>query len=109
MATIETERSIFTLINTFEVEPAKQQILANMLEDVTEKVTKHQPGFVSASVHQSFDGKHVASYVQWESEIHYRVVSKNLEIQAHMKEIQAAAISDQPVSYRVTYVGESMN
>jgi hypothetical protein len=51
----------------------------------------------------------VASYVQWESEIHYRVVSKNLEIQAHMKEIQAAAISVQPVSYRVTYVGESIN
>ena len=44
MATIETERSIFTLINTFEVEPTKQQSLANMLEDVTEKVTKHQPG-----------------------------------------------------------------
>lgn len=107
MAKIESEGSIYTLINTFEVEPAKQQSVANMLEEVIEKVTKHLPGFVSASVHQSFDGKYVANYLQWESEIHFRAVSRNPDMQAHMREIQSAALSVLPVSYRVTYVGES--
>lgn len=107
MVKIEPERNIFTLINTFEVEPTNQQIVANLLEDATEKLIKQLPGFVSASIHQSFDGKYVTNYAQWESEIHFRSMTKNLEMQAHMKEVQALTLSTLPVFYRVTYVGEA--
>jgi len=107
MVKIDPAGNIFTLINTFEVEPSKQQIVANILEEATEKLVKHLPGFVSATIHQSFDGKYVANYAQWESEIHFRSMTKNAEMQAHMKEVQAASVSVLPVFYRVTFVGEA--
>jgi hypothetical protein len=60
----EIRRDVFVLINTFTVDPARQQELINLLNHATETVMRKLPGFMLASFHKSFDGKHVATYAQ---------------------------------------------
>jgi quinol monooxygenase YgiN len=65
--TIEKGAPVVTLINVFTVDPSKQDELVKVLDNATEKVVKNLTGFVSANIHRSFDGRHVANYAQWES------------------------------------------
>lgn len=67
MSTIEKGSTLLTLINVFTVEPEKQQKLVTLLIEATEQTMQHLPGFVSANIHRSLDGKRVVNYVQWES------------------------------------------
>ena len=57
MTTISTERDVVTLINVFTVAPADQQRLLVLLVEATESVMKRSPGFVSANLHKSIDGR----------------------------------------------------
>ncbi|MDB5928168.1 MAG: Antibiotic biosynthesis monooxygenase [Betaproteobacteria bacterium] len=67
MSTIEKGSGLLTLINVFTVEPQKQQKLVTLPIEATEQTMKHMPGFVSANIHRSLDGKKVVNYAQWES------------------------------------------
>lgn len=49
-AIIDDARLVFTLINTFEVDPANSGILAASLRTFTKTVTRHLPGFVIAAI-----------------------------------------------------------
>ena len=49
---------------------------------------KHIPGFVSANIHRSLDGKKIVNYAQWESMDAFEAMRKNPKAGAHM---QAAA------------------
>jgi hypothetical protein len=66
-STIRAGAEIFTLINVFSVAPDQQQQLANLLIEATEHTMRHLPGFISANIHNSFDGRHVVNYAQWRS------------------------------------------
>ena len=57
--------NLVTVINKFTVESANQEVLLQLLDKLRVVVEK-QPGFISANVHRSLDGKHVVSYAQWE-------------------------------------------
>jgi heme-degrading monooxygenase HmoA len=103
--TIEQDRPIFTLINTFTTEPDKQQAIVDSLTEVTEQIMQHLPGFIGSSVHRSLDGKHVANYVQWESDADFQAMFQNPEAAAHMAEVSSLATSVLPVVYTVAYVG----
>lgn len=46
-ASIDAESTVVTLINVYEVERERQAELAGLLAEATEKVMRHQPGFVS--------------------------------------------------------------
>jgi heme-degrading monooxygenase HmoA len=37
---------------------------------------KHAPGFVSANIHRSLDGKKVVNYAQWESKEAFEAMGK---------------------------------
>src|SRR5450755_5027653 len=65
MSTIDENSSVLTLINVFTVEPEKQQKLVALLIEATQKTMKHSPGFVSANIHRSLDGKRDVNYAQW--------------------------------------------
>ncbi len=106
MATIEEGSEIFTLINTFTVDPGMQRAVIDSLRDVTEKVMRHLPGFVAASVHASVDGTHVANYVQWRTKADFDAMFADPRAQAHMAEVGALAIAVMPIVYRVVYVGQ---
>jgi quinol monooxygenase YgiN len=67
-AVIDPDVTVTTLINVFTVEPARQDELVALLDEATEAVMRHRPGFVSANIHASLDGTRVVNYAQWESE-----------------------------------------
>jgi quinol monooxygenase YgiN len=56
-----------TLINVFDVDPADQQKLVELLTEGTERVFRHRPGFVSVNLLTSNDGTRVVNYAQWRS------------------------------------------
>src|SRR5882762_3548702 len=64
-STIRAGAEIFTLINVFSVAPDHQQELANVLIEATEHTMRHLPGFISANIHTSFDGRHVVNDARW--------------------------------------------
>jgi len=59
------------LINVFSVEPGRQKELVELLTRATEDSVRYAAGFISASLHRSFDGTTVTMYAQWRSEGDY--------------------------------------
>ena len=94
MVTISKENSVVTLVNVFTVEPEDQQKLVDMLVGATEKTMKNIPGFVSANIHKSLDGKRVVNYAQWRSAEDFEAMVKAPEAQEHMKPIMEIAKAD---------------
>ena len=103
-ATIAVDRDIFTLINTFEVEPRNQQALIDELANVTATHTRFLPGFIGASVHRSLDGHYVVNYVQWQSKLHFEAMLGNPAMKDHLSRVSALSISITPRLYAVAYV-----
>ena len=71
MPTIAKHNEVITVIFSLATEPARQQELIDLMIDALETTTKHQPGFVSASLHKSLDGTRVFNYAQWRSQAEY--------------------------------------
>ena len=101
MSTIEKGSSVLTLINVFTVEPEKQQKLVSLLIEATEQTMKHIPGFVSANIHRSLDGKKVVNYAQWKSMAAFETMRKNPKAIPHM-EAAAALAQFEPILCEVS-------
>lgn len=63
-----SETGPFTVVVQFEVDPSNQQALVNGLSTAITQYFRTQPGFISASLHASHDGRRVVNYAQWQSE-----------------------------------------
>ena len=87
MTTISKDPNVVTLINVFTVEPGKQQKLIDLLIEATEKKMRHLPGFISANLHRSLDGKQVVNYAQWRSRQDFEAMLHNPAAIPHMQEI----------------------
>lgn len=103
MTRINPEKNVTTLINTFVVAPERQQELMDLLTEATNDVMRNLDGFVSANLHKSLDGKHVANYAQWESQATFEAMLKNAEAQVHMKQATDLAISITPILYQAVH------
>jgi heme-degrading monooxygenase HmoA len=98
--TIATDQPVVTLINTFTVQPERQDELVRLLVEATELVMRHLPGFVSANIHRGLDGTHVANYAQWRSREDFETMLENAEAREHMG--RAAALARfEPLLYEV--------
>jgi len=106
MTSISPSRKLVTLINVFTVEPANQQRLVELLARVTETLVRHEPGFVSASLHRSLDGTKVTMYAQWRSIEDYQAMRANPAPLPYLQQALAIAQFD-PGMYEVveTYSG----
>ena len=104
MTTIHTGAAPVTLINTFTVAPEKQAELIALLDAATDEVMRKLPGFVSANIHRSLDGKRVANYAQWASKADFEAMQKNPQAAEHMKKAAALAEKFEPVLYEVESV-----
>jgi len=102
-STIRAEAEIFTLINVFSVAPDRQQELANLLIEATEQTMRHQPGFISANIHTSLDGRHVVNYAQWRSRDAFEAMLRNPDARPHMTRAAAIASFD-PILCEVAHV-----
>lgn len=108
-AMIDDAASVCTLINTFGVSPARQDAVVTSLKDFTERHARNFPGFISASVHVSLDGRRVVNYVQWQSEADLVAMLATPVANAHMTQIGILVESVYPIFYRVAYVGSQDN
>jgi len=102
-ATIEAEAPVLTLMNVLEIDPERQEELIEILETATHEVMRHIPGFISATIHRSLDGKHVSNYAQWRSLEDFERMLANPEAQAHIKAATSIAKAA-PILYRVSSV-----
>lgn len=103
-ATINPQAERLTLINVYEVEPEKQAELTKALTEATERTIRYQPGFISVSIHSSFDGQKVVNYAQWASKEHFEGFMKKPETQDQLKRFAGLAKSVAPSLYRVNSV-----
>ena len=97
MVTIQKGTTPLTLINVFHVRPEQQQALADLLVEATEKAMSHQPGFISASIHKSYDGTRVVNYAQWRSQADYDAIMHVDDALVHMKQAAGLAESYDPI------------
>ena len=101
MPVIAPGTGVVTHINVFTVAPEKQQLLVDSLIE-TVKAARNVPGWVSASVHRSYDGTRVVNYVQFESYDAAQAVLKHLAAGGYLKrntELGTVA----PGQYEVVY------
>ena len=102
-STIRAGTELFTLINVFSVVPDQQQALANLLIEATEHTMRHLPGFISANIHTSLDGRHVVNYAQWRSRDAFEAMLRNPDARPHMARAAALASFD-PILCEVAHV-----
>lgn len=96
-ATIQQGSSTLTLVNVFHVKPENQQALIDVLVEASERAMRRMPGFMSANIHKSHDGKRVVNYAQWRSRADFEAMLKNAEAQPHMQRAAQLADSYDPI------------
>src|ERR1700732_2198739 len=102
-STIRAEAQIFTLINVFSVAPDRQQQIADLLIEATARTMRHLPGFISANIHTSLDGRRVVNYAQARSRDAFEAMLRNPDAHPHMTRAGALASFD-PILCEVTHV-----
>lgn len=97
-------KGLFVLIDTFMVDPARQQEMVDALAEATDQVMRHIPGFVSANLHKSLDGKRVVNYAQWRSKADFDNMMQDADAIEHMARAGEIAQSSDPVGYEVASI-----
>lgn len=101
MTTINSNKDLFTLINVFHVEPGNQHELVRLLVKATEETMRHLPGFVSANIHRSLDGKRVVNYAQWKTKAHFEQMLSTSVAIPHMRKAEELVNSFDPIQTEV--------
>jgi antibiotic biosynthesis monooxygenase (ABM) superfamily enzyme len=101
MATIHASPDTVTQINVFEVDPANQDALAEMLVDAVRMVCT-MPGWISASIHKSEDGTRVTNYAQAESHATWQAIRDRLQAAGVFDRVQTIAKAN-PRLYRCVF------
>ena len=107
MITISEQASIFTVINVYTVEPEQQQRLVDFFVG-TKEIPMKQPGFISATIHKSLDGKRVANYAQWNSREALESALKNPDFAAMANQSREIAPNDFHV-YEAVFTTEAQS
>jgi hypothetical protein len=105
MPKIEAGTGVVTHINVFTVSPEQQQPLVDSLIE-TVNAAKSVPGWLSASIHRSFDGRQVVNYVQFASHEAAQSVLRHIAATGHLRKNLALG-SVAPGQYETVYTLES--
>jgi quinol monooxygenase YgiN len=100
---IRAGNEVLTLINLFNVEAQHQDELITILRGGAETHFRTQPGYISAAVHRSKDGKHAVVYSQWRSEEDVERVRTNPALRQYFARV-AEISTFELISYEVAYV-----
>lgn len=101
MTTLNPDDGYVVLINTFIVDAAKAEELLRVLSAATEHGMRRRPGFVSANLHVSRDGKRVANYAQWRSQADLDAMMQDPAARTHMRQAAEIAESFDPIYYEL--------
>ncbi|HKO93618.1 MAG TPA: antibiotic biosynthesis monooxygenase family protein [Polyangiaceae bacterium] len=102
--TISAPAPVVTLIHVFTVDPDQQEAVVQALIRTTDEVMRHQPGFVSASIHKSLDGTKVANYAQWRDRADVDAMLQDHVAQRHLNEVAELSLGYEPSLYVVESV-----
>lgn len=102
--TVATDTAEIALVNVFTVAPERQDELIAALDRATTELFVTVPGFVSANLHASLDGKRVINYAQWGSRAEYAAALEQAGVREHMAKSAAIAESYDPTLVRVRSV-----
>jgi quinol monooxygenase YgiN len=80
-----------TLINVFQVDPAHQKQLVDLLKHATDGIVNAAPGFITSTLHRSLDGTKVAMYSRWRSIDDYQAMRGNPRLRALLEEVLSIA------------------
>jgi quinol monooxygenase YgiN len=97
---IRADDGTFAVINVFEVDPEKQQELAEVLSEGAEKFIRHRPGCISVNIHTSLDHKRVVYYAQWRSKADIKSTTGDPDVQLYRDRAAALGKPD-PHAYTV--------
>jgi len=64
---MSTKKAPFVVIVKFETTTESQEGALIAIKDYIANFLSQQPGFISATLHRSFDGLSIANYAHWES------------------------------------------
>jgi heme-degrading monooxygenase HmoA len=70
-----------TFINTFRCAPEDQETVVQLNVDITQRVAREFPGFVSATVHRSLDGTRVINHLQWRTAADLAAMQRSAQFQ----------------------------
>lgn len=104
VTTIQQGKELCTLINVFTVTLEKQDELVQELIRMTDEIACKLPGFLSANIHRSTDGKRVTNYVQWRSKDDLERMLANPQAQEHIQLCQNLAAQIDFHLYTVEHV-----
>ena len=110
MTKLDPDQDLVVLINTFTVAPEKADELLALLNEATEEVMRHLPGFISANLHMGADKTRIANYAQWASRADFEAMQKDPDAKVHMNAAAELAESFDPQLYRLrhVHVGDDM-
>jgi quinol monooxygenase YgiN len=68
-----------TVINILLPKPEDRDRVVELLQKGMKETIEHQPGFISAIIHQSLDSNHVLVYAQWKNAESLQQAAKLIE------------------------------
>ena len=101
MATIHADEQIVTQINVFEVDPSNQDAVAELLKEAIQ-LSSGMPGWISASIHKSLDGKRVTNYAQASDHVSWKRIRERLQREGFLERFQRLS-KPNPGLYRCTF------
>ncbi|MGX8008073.1 antibiotic biosynthesis monooxygenase family protein [Mesorhizobium sp. ORM8.1] len=88
MPIIRANIGVITQINVFTVPEGGQQALIDLLQEAAMSC-RAVPGWLSASLHRSLDGRHVVNYAQTDDQAAMRRVFEHLQRQGFLERNKA--------------------
>jgi quinol monooxygenase YgiN len=104
MPKIIANRGVVTQINVFDARPGKEEALVALLKESAQSV-RAVPGWMSASLHRSLDGKRVVNYAQCSDMAAWERVMAKLNAGGFIERNKALGVAH-PGLYEVVYVLE---
>lgn len=104
MTTIAPGHTGQTVITTFEMTPATAHDLMEALQAAFDQVIRHQPGFISASLHMNDAMTRICNYSQWQRREDYQAMLRTPDMRARNREMASLCKGFEPVMYDVVAV-----
>ena len=101
MPSIARDRTLQTVITTFEVNPGMCPDLLDALTGAYREFISRQPGFIAAALHVNDAQTRIANYSQWERREDFMAMLRTEEMRARNRTIGGMCRSFEPVMYEV--------
>lgn len=101
MLNIERDKSLQTVITTFEVTPGTCDDLLDELRAAYAEFISKQPGFIAAALHVNDAATRIANYSQWRRREDFLAMLRSEEMRLRNRRINELCKSFEPVMYEV--------